>query len=317
MVSVCLTAYNRAAVIGRTIESILAQDYEDFELVITDDASTDSTEDVCRSYARQDVRIRYFRNSTRLEMPGNLNAGIRRCRGVFVANLHDGDSFHPSLLRLWRAALERHSGAAFVFNAYESIDSNGTRRVWRAVPPFPELLPTGFLTRLMVQRFDSPVWGTVMARRSCYDASGLFNPRYSYYADVEMWMRLNLHYPVAYVDRPLITLTAHEPERPYAFVNWGLERCLFAMREETLDALYPNEPLRVARDLARLRRRRDSRWARLALACLRRRDWPRLADAACLFLYERSLMLKIVAALVWPAALVGSRADRWQASSST
>src|SRR6266851_7432426 len=92
-VSICLTTYNRASVLPKTLDSLLAQTSSDFELIISDDCSSDDTQDICRRYAAKDRRVKYFRNERNLNMPGNLNAAIRRSTGVYIANLHDGDVY--------------------------------------------------------------------------------------------------------------------------------------------------------------------------------------------------------------------------------
>src|SRR5215472_6933670 len=79
-VSVVLTTYNRAHVLSQTIDSILRQTLHDFELIITDNCSTDGTEEIGRKYEYLDSRVRYRRNDQNLYMPGNLNAGIREAR---------------------------------------------------------------------------------------------------------------------------------------------------------------------------------------------------------------------------------------------
>jgi glycosyltransferase involved in cell wall biosynthesis len=112
-VSVCLTAYKREQTIAQNIESLLGQDFGDFELVISDDASPDNTEDVCRAYQQLDSRVSYFRSERNLGMPGNLNAGLRRCRSPLLANLHDGDIYRKDLLSKWKLALDRNTDAAF------------------------------------------------------------------------------------------------------------------------------------------------------------------------------------------------------------
>ena len=68
---------------------------------------TDETEAVCREYVERDSRFSYLptRNSRNLGMPANLNAGLRRTRCEFVANLHDGDIYAPTLIEKWRTAL--------------------------------------------------------------------------------------------------------------------------------------------------------------------------------------------------------------------
>ncbi len=211
-VSVVLTTYNRAHVLAVTLDSILSQTLEDFDLIISDDASQDDTERVCRQYEARDRRVRYRRGLKNVGMPGNLNAGIAVSAGEYIANLHDGDLYAPRLLERWAAALDAAPQAAFVFNAYRTIDSAGTTiRVYQEslgpCVPGSVLLEQIFFRRW---RFDSPVWGTVMGRRSAYLEAGLFDPRFGFVADVDMWLRLAEKFDVAYVADPLITLASRE-----------------------------------------------------------------------------------------------------------
>jgi hypothetical protein len=143
-----------------------------------------------------------------------------------------------------------------------------------------------------------------MARRSAYAAVGPFKVRYSFYADVEMCMRLNLRFPVAYVAEPLIRVTPRESDRPYAHVNWSLERGLVAMREEIANGLYRDDPVAAARNCRRLRRMRDRRWLWQAGSCIRRRLDP-YRQALALFRSEDSVALRTVALMGWPLAMAG------------
>jgi glycosyltransferase involved in cell wall biosynthesis len=296
-ISVCLVAYNRAHSIGRTIESILAQDHEDFELIISDDASPDETEEVCRKFERLDPRVRYFRNAKNLNMPGNLNAAIARSRAPLVANLHDGDIYRRDLLSQWKRALDENPDAAFVFCALEVSDDQ-TRYVKHQRSQLPRRLEIGDLVRYMVSDehcYDSPVWGTVMGRRAAYEAMGGFDPRFAFMADVAMWLRLNLRYPVAYVSERLIQLAPLEADRPHSYVNWGLERGLVSMYEEAIDGLYAGDPVRIARERHRLRRLRDRKWLWQAGSCFRRGRLDLFEQALGVFRCEDSLLLRCAA----------------------
>jgi glycosyltransferase involved in cell wall biosynthesis/SAM-dependent methyltransferase len=210
-VSVVLTTYNRASLVGKTIESILNQTFRDFELIVCDDCSSDSTEQVCAEYARRDPRVRYIRNNKNVGMPENLNTGIRAARGVYIANIHDGDTYRPALLERWKCALDEAPKAAFVFNQYRIVDAAGSEmKVYRE--PFPASFPGSLLIGEYFRRwrFDSPVYGTVMARRSAYFEMGLFDPRFRFIADVDMWLRLADRYEVAFVAEPLIEIPARD-----------------------------------------------------------------------------------------------------------
>jgi glycosyltransferase involved in cell wall biosynthesis len=207
-VSVVLTTYNRAASLPTTIRSILDQSLRDFELIVSDDCSPDNTRDVVLALQRDDDRIVWRQNEHNLGMPGNLNAGIAAASGEYVANLHDGDVYDPELLDCWAAALDRCPSAGFVFNAYRYLRDDGSEAgvSTAGIPPCHpgrDLLEHTFLRSAL---FLSPVWGTCMVRREAYDKVGLFDPRFGFWSDVDMWMRLCDVFDVAYVDEPLISL---------------------------------------------------------------------------------------------------------------
>ncbi len=211
-VSVVLTTYNRADALRETLDTMIAQTFRDFELIICDDASKDRTKDVAMEYVARDPRIRYHRNEPNLGMPGNLNSGIRLAKGQFVANVHDGDLYDPTLLEKWTAAMRQSPNVAFVFNQYRHLDENGAvaRVTFEEVPsalPGRRLIEDIYFNRW---RFDSPVWGTVMARRSLYEEMGLFDSRFGFLSDVDMWLRLAENHEVAYVPEALITLPSRE-----------------------------------------------------------------------------------------------------------
>jgi glycosyltransferase involved in cell wall biosynthesis len=227
-VSVVLVTYGRAQFLSRTIDSILAQSYADFELIVCDDCSPDHTESVVRGYLDKDPRVRYHRNPVNLGMPGNLNVGIRMAQGEYVADLHDGDVYDPALIEKWVGALEACPKAGFVFNAYRTLD-----RQWNADRIYRESLPCCFPGDALMKeyfrrwRFGSPVWGTVMVRKAVYDELGLLDERFGFYADIDMWMRIATHYWVAYVDEPLISLPSRE-RVPRLFDDrvWSVQRML-------------------------------------------------------------------------------------------
>lgn len=212
LISVVLTTYNRANVLNDTLDDILRQTLDDFELIICDDCSSDSTKEICENYQLQDKRIRYFRQKRNVKMPANLNFGIKQCRSDFIANLHDGDSYREDLLEKWFAILIKYSNAAFVFNEYQALDKNGNI-IRHYCEPLPEVM-TGkeFLKRITFRRilFDDPVWGTVMGRKSIYEKEGLFDERFGIMAVDDMWLKLPCKYDVGYVNEPLIKFASRD-----------------------------------------------------------------------------------------------------------
>ena len=100
VVSIVLPTYNRAYCVGRTIDSVLAQTFPNWELIICDDASTDDTESVAKSYCEQDSRIRYHRNPQRYGTPRNRNTGISLSKGELIYFIEDDVVIEPDCLEM-------------------------------------------------------------------------------------------------------------------------------------------------------------------------------------------------------------------------
>ena len=106
-VSVGLPVYNGEPYLRECIESILAQDFTDFELIISDNGSTDSTEAICREFAGRDARIRYLRESENRGGAWNFNRLPRLARGEYFRWNHHDDACEPTHLRTCVEALDR------------------------------------------------------------------------------------------------------------------------------------------------------------------------------------------------------------------
>jgi glycosyltransferase involved in cell wall biosynthesis len=254
-VAVILTTFNRASVLETTVREILDQTFQDFELLIADDCSTDNTEDTVATLMRTDSRIRYLRQPVNVGMPTNLNSAIVATGGEYVANVHDGDVYRQDLLARWIEALARCRQAAFVFNAYEqlALDGSPERR-------YCEPLPACFPGRLLIERFyyrrwhfDSPVWGTVMARRAAYERAGLFRAGFGFVSDVDMWLRLAEEYDVAYVPETLIALPSRYslPRQWGAFTDSEERRIVRRIFWESRWRHYRQRPVRLASETLR------------------------------------------------------------------
>ncbi len=308
--SVCLTTFKRGHILAKSLDSILSQTYRDFELIISDDNSPDHTPELCRRYAAQDERVRYFRNATTLGMPGNLNAAIAHARGDYIANLHDGDTFRPDLLEHWVRALDQHPTAAFVFNALDVVDYAGNP-IHAYRHSYPPLIPGRILLDQMLSQWNSPVWGTVMARRACYEAVGPFDPRFGFISDIDMWMRLAARYDVAYVGEPLIQITPREVGHRYASINWEIHALLVAIHHVNLERRYADSHDALRAALRRMRWRRDRAWIRDLLVCLKHKRSRELLQGLQAFRASDSVLLRVLGTLAKPwEALVRTQGDR-------
>ncbi len=275
-VSLCLTTCNRATVLPATVDSLLSQTFSDFELIISDDCSTDHTEEICRDYQARDPRIRYFRNNRNLKMPGNLNAAIGRATGEYIANLHDGDVYRADLIEKWKNALDACPTAAFVFNAYHTLQQDGSHRLYDM--PFGTRVPGEEIALHYFRTVTSCVWGTVMARASAYARAGGFDPSFGFISDVDMWLRLAHDADVAYVPEPLIFITPREADHPYRYTSWRHAFWSLGIYTRHLKAYRDTLPDAVTRFTKGYpyRLRTYVLWSMLSL--MRHRQWGRLRE---------------------------------------
>jgi glycosyltransferase involved in cell wall biosynthesis len=218
--------YNHANVVADSIRSVLAQDMPDFELILSDDCSTDGTWETLERWAASDARIRLIRTPRNLRMPGNANFAVSHAAAPFVALLHHDDVYRSDLLRRWLDVIERYPDMGFVSNGYEIYGTGHLQ-----VSPFAERNDgVQILERRLLPRLDSPFRGTAMIRRASWDAVGGMREQFGLLADVDLWMRLAARGSIGYVAEPLIA-TRHE--RPadypaeYVTFDWNRHRLLY------------------------------------------------------------------------------------------
>lgn len=295
-VSICLLTYNRADKLPQTLDSLLSQTFPDFELIICDDYSTDGTEEVCLAYRRLDHRIRYFRNSQNLGMPGNLNYSLQLAGGDYLANLHDGDVYHPQLIELWKSALDLNPEAGFVFNAYRSINTKGITVEYRH--EFPYLIPGHVLARRMLSQWDSPVFGTVMARREVYERLGWFDPKFGNFSDVDMWLRIACNYDVAYVDQILIDLMPVDPTRFYSFVHWKVIFWLLGIHVKNLERFARIDSSFAQSWSEKYPARRRAWMLRNFLICIKHKRWDRVKEGLAIWKDSDDKILRLIGSML-------------------
>ncbi|GAH83893.1 unnamed protein product, partial [marine sediment metagenome] len=97
-VSVIIPTYNRADMVGRAIQSVINQTYQDFEIIIIDDASTDNTREVAREFQEREKRIKYFKHEINKGGGAARNTGIKNSKGEYIAFLDSDDEWYPEKL---------------------------------------------------------------------------------------------------------------------------------------------------------------------------------------------------------------------------
>ena len=122
--TVIMPAYNASAYIEEAINSVLNQTFDDFELLIIDDGSTDDTRVIVEGFCDADERVIYIKNSMNLGVSGARNIGIERSRGRYIAFLDSDDTWLPNKLERQRKAFH-DTLAIIVYGSYFRVDSSG------------------------------------------------------------------------------------------------------------------------------------------------------------------------------------------------
>jgi glycosyltransferase involved in cell wall biosynthesis len=125
-VSIGFPVYNGEKYAGLALDSLLQQDFEEFEIIISDNASTDRTGDICRDYARMDARIRYYRNDSNIGSAPNYEKVFRSARGLYFKWQAHDDVVHKGFLTRCVEAIENAGpSAVLVYPHCELIDDAG------------------------------------------------------------------------------------------------------------------------------------------------------------------------------------------------
>ncbi len=200
-VSVVIPAYNSVQYLVEAVESVLAQTWQDFEILVIDDGSTDETEQVMRRYQ---VPVRYIRQQN-----GGVavarNRGIAESRGRYIAFLDADDTWLTHKLERQIEAIRQPLRHRACYSAFTIVDANlnplGISRSQRVGTALEDLLTRGNVIGSIC---------TVLCERSLFESVGGFDPALSQCADWDIWVRLAAQTEFLYLDEPLVTYRQHE-----------------------------------------------------------------------------------------------------------
>lgn len=195
LISVVVASYNHQAYVQECLQSVLDQDFQDFEIVVTDDGSSDQT--VARIQAMPDPRIQLK------VLPHNrgaciaLNDAILRARGQFIAVLNSDDCFLPGKLSQQLAYLQAHPQVGAVFGLPTFINEQGQVFDDPAHRDRDAFMAGERSRHQWLRHFfdegNALCHPTVLIRREVYDRLGLYDPRLAQVPDLDMWIRLASH----------------------------------------------------------------------------------------------------------------------------
>jgi len=200
-ISVIIPTYNRAHLIGRAIKSVLNQTYQDFEIIVVDDGSTDNTEEVVKSF--NDARISYIRHEKNKGEAAARNTGIEAAKKEYIAFQDSDDESFPQRLEKQIKIFENESQKiGLVYSDMISIDEKGKKHYVKPAEFNPK---DKFIYKkaLNYERVCIGI-GTSLIRKSCFGVAGFFDEKIPYFVDADFFIRLSKYFYFYHISEPLI-----------------------------------------------------------------------------------------------------------------
>lgn len=216
LVSVCVPSHNYVEFLGRCLDSVLAQSFREFELLVVDDASTDDSVRVAESY--DDPRVRIVRHSRNVGAVETWNHALALARGEYAGFLCADDYFLPDKLSRQVEVIAAHPDVALVHADGEWVSQDGVPEAsFRSAFP-PELQAHQESDHVVLAPLELPRLAagynyihlsSALFRRRAVANLGSFSPAFPYAADWDLWLRLAARHGIAYVAQPLSAIRRH------------------------------------------------------------------------------------------------------------
>ena len=205
-VSVVIPAYNCERFIATAVKSVLEQSYKDYELIVVNDGSTDSTESVISEFRSRIVYMLQKNGG-----PANArNAGVMAAKGEYIAFLDQDDAWLPDKLEMQVVLFEKNKALGLAYtDAYILKDSSfdvygpNNTKSFQFRPPHRGKV----FKYLFAQNFI--LTSSAMVRKECFKRVGLFDPALVPIEDYDRWLRIAAFYEVNFVDKPLVRYRDH------------------------------------------------------------------------------------------------------------
>ncbi len=267
LVSVLMPTYNQAGFLSESVESVIAQTYPHWELVVVDDGSTDDTPRILADFAARDPRVKPSRQPNG-GVARALNAGLERATGDYVCWLSSDDLWASGKLERQLAVFARDPDLALVYSEYEIIDEHG--QFLRNIPGV-QFHGDEALVQLIRQNHINGC--SVMIPRGVFKEVGPFDPDCKYAQDYDMWLRIVAGRRIRLAPGSLVKMRVHASQMSQD--NRNEDDAVRVLRKNlpgwTPEVLTGDEALSPSRRAMAL--------VRLALA-LRTRPGQELADEA-------------------------------------
>jgi glycosyltransferase involved in cell wall biosynthesis len=183
-ISVVMPTHNAERFLASAIESVLTQDYSDFEFIVVDDASTDATPMILQHYTNLDSRLRVLRNERNRGAPYSRNRGIMVCSGEYVATFDSDDLCMPDRLSTQVRRMQEHDEVGVIGSSIFLIDEINRVIGFRRYPTDDQLL------RRNMFKFSPFAAPSTMIRKTTLLNAGLYDEELGGVEDIDLWFRI-------------------------------------------------------------------------------------------------------------------------------
>ena len=198
-VSICIPTYNREHFLKETLDSVFAQTYKDFEVVIVDDGSTDGTKEMLE---KNGYNVRYYwqRNAGDAAARNKL---IELASGEYISFLDSDDLLYPDAIKKMVGAIPENSKDTIVYGPYTAIDEEG-QILWRK----KKKLYNGKITRQLFKNILIHACGSLFPKKALVEADG-FDTSFPVCSDYDLWLRLSLKHNFVSLKEPVFKRRRH------------------------------------------------------------------------------------------------------------
>jgi glycosyltransferase involved in cell wall biosynthesis len=205
-VSIVMPVLNGEKYIREAIESILAQTYSSYELIVVDDGSNDGTRQTVDDLSHR-LQVQYIFHPVSLGIAPSMNDGVRHASGEFIAFLDHDDAWFPNFLETQMSYLESHPETGMVHSDFQTTDVAGNILEASVAKSRKRNRPSGnVFPQLFMDSFI--VGNSVLIRKECFARLGVFDESLRW-GDYHMWLRISRHYRVDYVSQVLTMYRQH------------------------------------------------------------------------------------------------------------
>lgn len=188
-ISIVLPTYNGERYLKQSIESILGQTYTDWELIVVNDCSTDSTQEIIDFYRKKDTRIRTIFNCTNQKLPESLNIGFREAKGEYFTWTSDDNEYQPDALEKMLTYLKQKLDVPFVCTKCDIVDKYD--RILGQTEEYDE-------KKMLINNY---VGACFLYRREVAEQIGCYNKSKFLVEDYDYWLRILFKYhKIGYLD---------------------------------------------------------------------------------------------------------------------